>query len=1037
MPYFQCKTKEGDILRILIDTGSNKNYIQPRWIKNPTPNEKNFFADSVGGKIPITHNTNINLFGTDINHKFFLLPPLRSFSGILGNDSLKALKAVIHTSKNFMTIQDSTIVKLRQQPSQSVNSLEIRTSHLKTTLSDKLRKLCNKYPSLFAEPNEALTYTTTVKAEIKTINDNPIYSRYYPYPMAMKDWVDKQIKELLEQGIIRPSNSPYNSPIWIVPKKQDASNEKKYRMVVDYRKLNSVTVPDRYPIPEISEVLAQMRNQKFFTVLDLKSGFHQIPLKDADISKTAFSVTNGKYEFTRLPFGLKNAPAIFQRTLDNILRSLIGKCCYIYIDDIIIFGEDEKTHLQNIEKVFKTLEKANMKVQLDKCDFFKDEVEYLGFIVSSKGIKTNPKKVETIRDFPYPKTLKDLRSFLGMSGFYRRFIRDYAKLAKPLTALLRGEGGRMSKHLSAKIPISFNSEAKEAFNKIKDSLTSTEVMLQYPDYKKDFHLITDASNYALGAVLEQDKKPIIFLSRTLNKAEEHYAVNEKEMLAIVWALKSLRNYLYGSASIKIYTDHQPLTYALSNKNSNSKLKRWKAILEEYNYELKYKPGSSNVVADALSRPVQEAQVNSMTATQHSNKSSSQHLIPYTDAPLNVFKNQLIISENQNASYEFKIVFPTYHRHIIIAPQFNNEILIDVLKKHLNPTVINAIKTEDHILGKIQELYPLHFPLYKVRYTRKMVTDLTEEMDQENEILNEHNRAHRNAQENKIQLLERFYFPQMNSKITRIVKQCKICKVNKYDRHPNKPIIQSTPIPTFPGEIVHIDLYHTNKKVILTAIDKFSKFALAKIVKSKATQDIKLPLRDILMYFGIPKKIVIDNEKSLGSSPILHMLQNQYNIEIFKAPPYTSTVNGQVERWHSTLSEIIRCVKAEKIHDSFDELLNLSIFKYNYSVHSTTKKKPVEAFFNRIVTTDPSQLERERLQTIKKLTKKQEKDLQFHNKKRQALKVFDPGKIIYVKVNPRLGNKLSPRYQEEKVTKDKGNSVLTESGRIVHKSLIKS
>lgn len=485
------------------------------------------------------------------------MPQLKSFNAILGNDSLKLLNTVIHTAKDFMIINNTIKVNIRQRPAQSVNKLKIRSNHLISSQIENLNALFQKYPTLFLEPNESLTYTTTIKAETKTTNETPIYSRYYPFPMAMKYEVEKQIDELLKQGIIRHSESPYNSPIWVVPKKLDASNNKKYRMVVDYRKLNQVTVADRYPIPEINEVLTQMRNQKLFTVLDLKSGFHQIPLKEEDIQKTAFSVNNGKYEFTRLPFGLKNAPAIFQRTLDNILRHLIGKCCHVYIDDIIIYGEDEKTHLQNIEKVFDTLERANMKVNLDKCEFLKDEVEYLGFIVSSKGVKTNPKKVDAITNFPYPKTLKDLRSFLGMSGFYRRFIRDYAKLAKPLTALLRGEEGRKSKHTSAKTLISLGPDAKEAFNKIKASLTSSEVMLQYPDYKKDFHLITDASNYALGAVLEQDKKPIIFLSRTLNKAEEHYATNEKEMLAIVWALKALRNYLYGSASVKIYTDHQP------------------------------------------------------------------------------------------------------------------------------------------------------------------------------------------------------------------------------------------------------------------------------------------------------------------------------------------------------------------------------------------------------------------------------------------------------------------------------------------------
>lgn len=188
-----------------------------------------------------------------------------------------------------------------------------------------------------------------------------------------------------------------------------------------------------------------------------------------------------------------------------------------------------------------------------------------------------------------------------MSGYYRRFIKDFSKLAKPLTSLLRGEGGRTSKNKSAKLEIHLDEEAKESFIKIKNSLTSEDVVLAYPDFSKDFELVTDASNFAIGAVLSQDDRPISFISRTLSRAEEHYAANEKEMLAIVWALNTLRNYLYGSAKVKIFTDHQPLTYVLSNKNNNSKMKRWKAILEEYNYEMFYKPGKINVVADALSR----------------------------------------------------------------------------------------------------------------------------------------------------------------------------------------------------------------------------------------------------------------------------------------------------------------------------------------------------------------------------------------------------------------------------------------------------
>lgn len=202
-------------------------------------------------------------------------------------------------------------------------------------------------------------------------------------------------------------------------------------MVVDYRKLNRVTIADRYPIPEINEVLAQLGQHKVFSVPDLKSRFHQIKLKDKDIEKTAFSVNNGKYEFTRLPFGLKNAPAILQRALDDILHEHIGKICFVYIDDIIVFSKDDETHANDLRAIFETLRRANMKCQLDKCEFFRTKVEFLGFIISDRGIETNPKKIEALVNYPPPETLKDLRSFLGMASYYRRFVKDFAKLAKP------------------------------------------------------------------------------------------------------------------------------------------------------------------------------------------------------------------------------------------------------------------------------------------------------------------------------------------------------------------------------------------------------------------------------------------------------------------------------------------------------------------------------------------------------------------------------------------------------------------------------
>lgn len=1038
MPYFKCKTRTGEILKFLIDTGSSKNYIKPDLVQKPIDNKQIFFAKSIAGDVKISKHTFLNLFGLkDVNIKFFILPNLKTFHGILGNDTLKELKAVIHTQNSFMTILDKVKIKMHQLKVQSVNNITASMENLTNSQKQMLASAVKKYPALFAEPEERLTYTTAVIAEIRTTTDDPVFTRYYPFPMALKSEVEKQVSQLLHDGIIRPSRSPYNSPVWIVPKKPDSTGAKQYRMVIDYRKLNTITIADRYPIPEINEVTAQLGRNKFFTVLDLKSGFHQIPLKESDIEKTAFSINNGKYEFTRLPFGLKNAPSIFQRTLDDILRDYIGKSCYVYIDDIIIFSENQEQHAKDIEQIFSTLSRANMKVQLDKCKFFSSEVEFLGFKISSEGIKTNTNKVKSITEFPVPKTLKELRSFLGLSGYYRRFIQGYAQLAKPLTNLLRGEGGRTSKNQSSRIQISLNNEALESFDKIKKSLISKDVILAYPDYKKPFDLTTDASNVAIGAVLEQDNRPLTFISRTLTKTEENYAANEKEMLAIVWALGSLRNYLYGHARVRIFTDHQPLTFALSTKNNNSKMKRWKSILEEYNHEIKYKPGKTNVVADALSRAYSTPHINLVSTSSHSNEGLNKSRVMKVDTPINVFKNQILLQIGQTPSQTFEIIFPTYHRHVIIEQVYSKDNLKQILKKVLNPSVINCIKTDGKVMDIIQEIYPLHFKNFRTRFTQLQVEDVTNETRQEEIIISTHKRAHRNQRENKSQILEKYYFPKMANKINKVVRNCTVCKVSKYDRHPTKQQVQPTPIPEYPGQIVHIDIFITENKLVLTSIDKFSKYAQVRVLKSRAVEDIRQPLREILFSFGLPETVVFDNEKSFNSVTIGYMLEDELKIKVFTTPPYCSSANGQVERFHSTLIEIMRCLKKDNSHQSFNELLHRAVYEYNLSIHSTTTKKPIEVFFGHRVTPDLTQLETARKENIGKLKRKQAQDLEYHNKFRQPIKVYTPGEIIYVKQNKRIGSKLNSRYKKEIVAENKSTTILTKSGKTVHKALIKN
>lgn len=290
---------------------------------------------------------------------------------------------------------------------------------------------------------------------------------------------------MLEQGIIRKSNSPYNSPLWIVPKKLDNSKVKKWRIVIDYRKLNEISIEDKFPIPNIESILDKLGRSQYFTTVDLAKGFHQIMVKDTDQKKTAFSTPLGHFEYIRMPFGLKNAPATFQRLINSVLRESINKICVVYLDDILIFSTSIQEHMNNINQIFRALRKANLKIQIDKCNFFNKETEFLGHILTRIGIKPNPKKVENIAKLKLPTTQKQIKSFLGVTGYYRKFIKDYAKIAKPMTYYLK-----KNKKINTLDPNYINS-----FEELKTLLT-THPILKYPDFNKPFKINSDASNYA-------------------------------------------------------------------------------------------------------------------------------------------------------------------------------------------------------------------------------------------------------------------------------------------------------------------------------------------------------------------------------------------------------------------------------------------------------------------------------------------------------------------------------------------------------------
>ena len=460
----------------------------------------------------------------------------------------------------------------------------------------RAKTLLTKYSFLFAMDSMDLGKTDLVKHHIELTNYTPIKDRYRRIPPQQYEEVRKHLKEMLDIGAIRHSNSPWASPVVLVRKKDGS-----LRFCIDLRKLNARTIKDAYSIPRIEDALDSLNGACIFTSLDLKSGYWQVELDDESIPLTAFTVGPlGFYECVRMPFGLTNAPATFQRLMESCLGDLHLSWCIIYLDDIIIFSKNPDDHITRLEGVFEKLAEAGLKLKPSKCEFFKARLKYLGHVVSPQGIATDPTKIEAILRWPRPKTVTNVRSFTGFTNYYRKFIKGYAKIARPLHELTSGENAKRKNK-----PVEWNERHQESFEALK-KLCSECPVLAYADYSKPFVLHTDASTVRLSAVLYQKQEDgkervIAYASRTLNRAEQNYDAHKLEFLALKWAVTDrFHEYLYGGM-FDVFTDNNPLTYILTTAKLDAMGHRWVASLGPYNFNLHYKPGKLNSDADALSR----------------------------------------------------------------------------------------------------------------------------------------------------------------------------------------------------------------------------------------------------------------------------------------------------------------------------------------------------------------------------------------------------------------------------------------------------
>ncbi|KAK2441465.1 hypothetical protein QL285_012763 [Trifolium repens] len=405
------------------------------------------------------------------------------------------------------------------------------------------------------------------------------------YRMAPSELVElkSQIEDLLEKGFIRPSVSPWGAPVLLVKKKDGKS-----RLCVDYRKLNKVTIKNRYPLPRIDDLMDQLRGASVFSKIDLKSGYHQIRVRDEDIQKTAFRTRYGHYEFLVMPFGVTNAPAIFMAYMNRIFHSFLDKFVVVFIDDILVYSRNEEEHVEHLRLVLQVLRESKLYANPSKCEFWLEEVNFLGHVISRDGIAVDPAKIDTVLSWKQPQTVTDVRSFVGLAGYYRRFIEGFAKIVAPMTQLTRKDQ-----------PFAWTEKCDSSFQLLKERLTTSPVLV-LPQSDEPYEVYCDASHQGLGCVLMQHKRAVAYASRQLKVHEKDYPTHDLELAAVVFALKIWRHHLYGCTFV-VFSDHKSLKYLFDQKELNMRQRRWMETLKDFDFTLEYHPGKANVVADALSR----------------------------------------------------------------------------------------------------------------------------------------------------------------------------------------------------------------------------------------------------------------------------------------------------------------------------------------------------------------------------------------------------------------------------------------------------
>ena len=800
-----------------------------------------------------------------------------------------------------------------------------------------------------------------VKHKINTEKSQPIRQPLRRQPYGKRDVEKQEVEKMLDRGVIEPSDSPWSSPIVLVSKKDGST-----RFCIDYRKLNEVTVKDAYPIPRVDDCLDSLSGSKWFNCMDLCSGFWQIEMDDEDKLKTAFSTSSqGLFHFRVMPFGLVNAPSTFQRLMENVLRGIQWVESLLYMDDIITPGESVDQCLERLEHVFQRLQDANLKLKPSKCSFFQKSASFLGHVVSEEGVGTDPEKIRAVRDWPTPMNSREVRSFLGLASYYRKFVKGFSEVARPLHKLCE-----------KKTRFVWTADCKKSFDLLKQALISTPV-LAYPVLGSQFILDTDSSDVACGAVLSQiqdgKERVIAYMSKSMNVHERAYCITRKELLAVVVALRHFHSYLYGQ-EVLLRTDNAAVSWMRTLKVPTGQVARWLQELNTYNLKVVHRSGRSHLNADALSRMPcksckrqKELQENFLT-TNGAVHDTTDNGITSCDTTED-FIGAITRSQTQDTQQGFTnnhFILNGWDPADIAIIQLQDvnigRIKIDLQEGRSRPSWsdVSAGTSELKTLWRQWDRLEIHG---NILY-RKFETDdgdqihqLVTPKDRQQDVIKYHHNirssGHLGIEKTLGKIRQAFYWPGMVDTITRYCLECDECAAAKLSRTANKAPLGQYYVGE-PGERLLMDILGplpttaSGNKYILVMADWFTKWTESVALPDIESRTVAIALVDTyICRFGVPLQIYTDQGKCFESR-LMEELCQLLDTEKAHATSLRPQANGLIEVFNKTLISMLKAYCSDQ-QSCWDSYLQQVMMAYRSSPHSSTKFSPNKMVFGREIT----------------------------------------------------------------------------------------